>query len=128
MKLTLVGAGGFRTPVIYRALRHRPGSTSRSEEHTSELQSPVHPLPTRRSSDLVDPRGLAPEAGPGRARPARTSSSHGQCWPLTIVVQIWFNRRHEVDPGRCRRVPNSRDLSSPPAPTRVNFKIGRAHV
>src|SRR5476649_302970 len=64
-------------------LRHEAGRDTRSEEHTSELQShrDLHSFPTRRSSDLCwstsgrSPVRWWPSGWPTVPRPARTPSA-----------------------------------------------------
>src|SRR5688500_3327396 len=122
----------------YARLRERKGdAVSRSEEHTSELQSPcnlvcrllldrlgLHPFlrsfPTRRSSDLQ-------EAASEGAQPAR-------------ALQVFVGR--EVQPGRLQRRERPRRVGADsedfvPLPSlcaaaraegRRGLEIGRAHV
>src|SRR5690348_11041933 len=115
----------------------RRGRAARSEEHTSELQSPVHlvcrllpecscvptalpPFPTRRSSDLpTRRRWTASTTGPGASAPGRPTSCSccSGCPPTggSCCSPATFPRTTAASRAARR-------------PTRTRREIGRAHV
>src|SRR5690348_11389560 len=110
--------------------RGRPVTGPRSEEHTSELQSPAqlhHATPTRRSSDLDGPARRRPlrDLRPQRPLPPR----HQPQQPPQAAARPRRARDHrqqrEADAAGGRRRP-VRQRS--PRPARHRAEIGRAHV
>src|SRR5687768_3171786 len=102
--------------------------TSRSEEHTSELQSRLHPFPTRRSSDLID--------GGGKASPELHASvmrmlDEVRGFPQVRAAAVSNTPPYAFSTSEGTRRINGKDVTMIIDDVTEGFadvKIGRAHV